>query len=273
MNKPELITRSITGLLIGIISVAVIVFSPWTFLLWICLIALLGTREYLKLGVTPLPFSLGVVFPITLMLCVAATGYTILQNSSPIPVLLALPVILGLGFLLQLPSRGDITGLVVANNAIFSATSYIGLPMLTGCIFLTGEYEWSYVLVPVLLIWANDIGAYMIGSQWGKHKIAPAISPGKSIEGTVGGGLITLISGVMMAMLWPDMPLMYIGVLSFATPFFALAGDLWESTLKRHAGVKDSGKLLPGHGGILDRYDSLLFVLPVAALAYFIFVL
>ena len=76
-------------------------------------------------------------------------------------------------------------------------------------------------MVPVLLIWANDIGAYMIGSQWGKHKIAPAISPGKSIEGTIGGGLITLVSGFILTMLWPDMPLMYIGVLSFATPFFA----------------------------------------------------
>lgn len=252
---------------------AAIVCSPWTFLLWICLIVLLGTREYLKLGVTPVSFSLGAIFPITLMLFVAATGYTILEDSSPVPVLLALPVIIGLGFLLQLPSKGDIAGLVITNNTIFSATGYIGLPMLSGCIFLKGEYEWSFVLVPVLLIWANDIGAYMIGSQWGKNKIAPAISPGKSIEGTVGGGLITLISGIIMALLWPDMPLLYIGVLSFSTPFFALAGDLWESTLKRHAGVKDSGKLLPGHGGILDRYDSLLFVLPVAALAYFIFVL
>ena len=273
MNKPELITRSITGLLIGIISLAVIVYSPWTFLLWICLIVLLGTREYLKLEVTPVSFSLGVIFPITLMLFVAATGYTIHADSSPVPVLLALPVIIGLGFLLQLPSKRDTAGLVKTNNAIYSATGYIVLPILSGCVFLIGKYEWAYVLVPVLLIWSNDIGAYLIGSQWGKHKIAPAISPGKSIEGTVGGGLITLISGVMLAMLWPDIPLMYIGVLSFATPFFALAGDLWESTLKRHAGVKDSGKLLPGHGGILDRYDSLLFVLPVAALAYFIFVL
>ncbi len=273
MNKPELITRSITGLLIGIISLAAIVCSPWTYLLWICLITLLGTREYLKLEFNPGSFSIRVIFPVILMLSVAATGYTKFEDISPVPVLIALPVVIGLGFLLQLPSRKEIAGLVNTNNALFSATGYIGLPMLSGCIFLTGEYEWSFVLVPVLLIWANDIGAYMIGSQWGKHKIAPAISPGKSIEGTVGGGLITLISGIIMSMLWPDMPLLYIGVLSFCTPFFALAGDLWESTLKRHAGVKDSGELLPGHGGILDRYDSLLFVLPVAALAYFIFVL
>lgn len=273
MNKPELITRSITGLLIGIISLAAIVWSPWTFLLWICLIVLLGTREYLKLEANVGSFTSGATFPFILMLIVAGTGYTILQETSPVAVLLALPVIIGLGFLLQLLFKKDIDGLVKTNNAIFSATGYIALPMLSGCTFLLSHYQWTYILVPVLLIWANDIGAYLIGSQWGKHKIAPAISPGKSIEGTIGGGLITLISGFMLAMLWPDMPMMYIAVLSFATPFFALAGDLWESSLKRHAGVKDSGTLLPGHGGILDRYDSLLFVLPVAALAYFIFVL
>jgi phosphatidate cytidylyltransferase len=74
-------------------------------------------------------------------------------------------------------------------------------------------------------------------------------------------------------LIWPALPVNYIILLSLTTPFFALAGDLWESLLKRNAGVKDSGKILPGHGGILDRYDSFLFVLPVAALAYFIFAL
>ena len=113
----------------------------------------------------------------------------------------------------------------------------------------------------------------MIGSQWGKHKIDPAISPGKSIEGTIGGGFSALLTGYVASLVWPDIPIYYVATLSLATPLFALAGDLWESALKRNAGVKDSGHLLPGHGGILDRYDSLLFVLPVAALAYAIFVL
>lgn len=273
MNIPELITRTITGLLLGIISVAAIVYSPWTYLLWICLIIILGAREFLKLENTNGSFHYTTVFPIILMLIAASTGYALLKDVSSIPMLLALPIVIALGFLFQLPTNKDIGGLVRTNNAIFSAAGYIGLPMLSGCTFLIGEYQWTYILIPVLLIWANDIGAYMIGSQWGKHKIAPAISPGKSIEGTIGGGLVTLLCGFLMTRLWPEIPLVYIGVLSISTPVFALAGDLWESSLKRHAGVKDSGKLLPGHGGILDRYDSLLFVLPVAALTYFIFVL
>jgi phosphatidate cytidylyltransferase len=113
----------------------------------------------------------------------------------------------------------------------------------------------------------------MIGSQWGKRKIAPLISPGKSFEGSLGGGIATLLVGWIFHVIWPEVPIYFIAFLSFTTPLFALAGDLWESALKRNAGVKDSGRLLPGHGGILDRYDSLLFVMPIAALAYFIFVL
>jgi phosphatidate cytidylyltransferase len=172
----------------------------------------------------------------------------------------------------QLVVIKDPVELVKSNKTVFAAALYIGLPILIGCMFIIFEYSWRLVLVPVILIWLNDIGAYLIGSLWGKHKIAPAISPGKSIEGTIGGGVLTLLTGFILSKLWPEIPSGYIWFLSLTTPFFALAGDLWESAIKRTAGVKDSGHLLPGHGGILDRYDSLLFVLPVAALAYFIFV-
>ena len=187
--------------------------------------------------------------------------------------MLLLPVCIAALFLLQLFFNNDVTGLVKTNNGVYSALGYIGLPALCGCLFLSAQYDYKLILVPIFLILLNDVGAYMIGSQWGKHKIAPAISPGKSIEGTIGGGLITLLTGALLLKIWPEIPAGYIVLLSFVTPVFSLAGDLWESSLKRNAGVKDSGKILPGHGGILDRYDSLLFVLPIAALAYYIFVL
>lgn len=273
MNKPELLTRTITGLFIGAVSLFVIIFSPWTYLAWICLIVYLGTREFFRLEKMALTFSKNGTFPALLALIVGGTGYVVIQNQSPIPVLVFLPVIIGIRVLVGLFSGKEAAELVKNNNAVFTATAYIGLPALCGCLFLSGGYTWPLVLIPVLLIWANDIGAYLIGSQWGKHKIAPALSPGKSIEGTAGGGLVTLLSGLLLFYLLPEIPGYYIVTLSLAVPLFALAGDLWESALKRNAGVKDSGRLLPGHGGILDRYDSLLFVLPVAALAYFIFVL
>jgi phosphatidate cytidylyltransferase len=273
VNKPEFLTRTITGVFIGAISLSAIIYSPWTYLAWICLIAYLGTREYLKLGKDSISYSHGADLPFLILVIIAGTGYAILKGIDFIHVLLLIPVLLSGRFIIQLLTVKEMGELVKNTRSLYSVVTYIAIPILTGCVFLYGTYLWKFILIPVILIWINDIGAYMIGSQWGKHKIAPAISPGKSIEGTMGGGLATLSGGFILHTFWPEIPLFYIATLSLATPLFALAGDLWESALKRDAGVKDSGHLLPGHGGILDRYDSLLFVMPVAALAYFIFVL
>lgn len=273
MNKPEFITRTITGLCIGAVSLGAIFLSPWTYLAWICVIAFLGTREFLQLVLYVQSDKNHLLFPFLLTITVAATGYLCIMGESPFIVILALPVIISLRLLTDLFMVKDISRLAMTNQAMFSAAAYIALPVLAGCVYLLGHYDWKYVLIAVVLIWVNDIGAYLIGSSWGKHKIAPAISPGKSIEGTVGGALMTLLGGYLLFQFIKDIPASYVIILSLLTPPAALAGDLWESVLKRNAGVKDSGNLLPGHGGILDRYDSLLFVLPIAALAYFIFVL
>ena len=273
MNRPELITRSITGFFIVAITLGAIVYSPWTYLLWLCLIVFAGSREYFQLEKIPLTVMQIFVFPAILSAIVATIGYYLLNKITPIGILVCIPLAIGALFLLQLLFKKDVAQLVKINNAYYRATSYIGLPALCGCLFLSDVYDYKLVLVPIILIWLNDVGAYMIGSQWGKHKIAPLLSPGKSIEGTIGGGIIAVMTGVLLLKIWPEIPPGYIILLSLTTPFFALAGDLWESALKRNAGAKDSGRLLPGHGGILDRYDSLLFVLPVAALAYYIFVL
>ncbi|HEY3385702.1 MAG TPA: phosphatidate cytidylyltransferase [Saprospiraceae bacterium] len=273
MNKPEFLTRTITGVFIGAISLSAIIFSPWTYLAWLCLIAYLGTREYLKLGKDSIGYSQGADMPFLILFMVIGTGYSLLKGIDFVPILLLIPVLISGRFIIQLLAVKEVSELVKNTKSVYSVVAYIAIPILAGCVFLYGIYSWKYILIPVILIWINDIGAYMIGSQWGKHKIAPAISPGKSIEGTIGGGLATIAAGFILRVVWPEIPLYYIGILSLATPLFALAGDLWESALKRDAGVKDSGHLLPGHGGILDRYDSLLFVMPVAALAYFIFVL
>lgn len=273
MNRSELITRSITGLFIVAITLGAIIYSPWTFLGWLCILVFAGTREYFQLEKTSSAVMEAFIFPAVLSIIIAVTGYFVINERSPLGSLLCLPVSIAALFLIRLFSKKEIADLVKSNNTVYSATAYIGLPALSGCLFLSGQYDYKLILVPVFLIWVNDIGAYVIGSLWGKHKIAPVLSPGKSIEGTIGGGLIALLTGVILLKIWPEIPLGYILLLSVTTPFFAMAGDLWESALKRNAGVKDSGKLLPGHGGILDRYDSLLFVMPVAALAYYIFVL
>ena len=127
-------------------------------------------------------------------------------------------------------------------------------------------------LLLLLLVWAADSGAYFagrrFGGRWfGGRKLAPRISPNKTLEGLLGGVLLAAIVAAAGALLL-DVPASrlpeVLGVV-LLTVLFSVAGDLFESLLKRHAGVKDSGTLIPGHGGILDRVDSLLAALPVFA--------
>jgi phosphatidate cytidylyltransferase len=130
------------------------------------------------------------------------------------------------------------------------------------------------VVLPLFVTWASDIGAYFVGRAIGKHKLIPAVSPGKTIEGAVGGLVASVIVAWIVGEHWlrPDTQLGFKwapwGLIAFGVivSVAAQVGDLAESLLKREAGVKDSSRILPGHGGILDRLDSLFFVLPVSYL-------
>lgn len=123
----------------------------------------------------------------------------------------------------------------------------------------------------VLVSWMTDVFAYFVGSKLGKHKLCPKISPKKSVEGAIGGILGAVLLNTLLLFVFKRFffesgsEISYIGVviLSAALSVISMFGDLAASTLKRNFGIKDFGKLLPGHGGIMDRFDSMLFVLPV----------
>jgi len=128
------------------------------------------------------------------------------------------------------------------------------------------------LLLPMFTTWASDIGAYAFGRTFGKHKLIPAVSPGKTVEGAIGGVLASMLvawaytnfvlaPSTHLGFTWRPVGVLFFGALISVA---AQIGDLAESLLKREAGVKDSSTLLPGHGGILDRFDSLLFVLPIS---------
>lgn len=123
-------------------------------------------------------------------------------------------------------------------------------------------YNFHYVLGVILLIWVSDVGAYLVGSFFGKHKLYERISPGKTWEGTIGTTIITIGCAFVIAMWYPELALKHWIIISILVCVFGTIGDLVESMFKRQAGVKDSGSIMPGHGGILDRFDSLLFVSP-----------
>jgi|JI10StandDraft_1071094.scaffolds.fasta_scaffold20353_5 phosphatidate cytidylyltransferase len=130
-----------------------------------------------------------------------------------------------------------------------------------------------YLLLLFLFVWGADTGAYFIGKYYGKHKLAPTISPGKSIEGVVGGVITSLFIAALGNWFFGKhfiTPYVNLFLLALVTSLVSVLGDLSESMIKRQAAVKDSGNLLPGHGGVLDRMDSLLSTAPVFALMLWI---
>ncbi len=143
----------------------------------------------------------------------------------------------------------------------------IRLTLTINPFFPITHYNGMLLLAIFIFIWVNDTGAYLVGSRWGKTPLAPSISPKKTVEGSIGGLLLALLSAVILRLLlFPELSWLHILLIAAVVAIFGTIGDLFESSLKRQAGVKDSGKLIPGHGGILDRIDSLLLAVPAVYL-------
>lgn len=151
---------------------------------------------------------------------------------------------------------------------------------LVGVILMTAAmtamfYLWSlspwWLMYVFVLVWSADTGAYFVGRKFGKHKMAPSVSPNKSMEGLFGGlatGLIAVLLVVTFKLDYTGLALVLFVLLSLLTIIASVFGDLLESMFKRQVGIKDSGSILPGHGGILDRIDSQLSAMPIFALGY-----
>lgn len=194
---------------------------------------------------------------------------------------------------LTLPLENFLTFLPTDGN--YTAYAIVVFLLLGSIVFNFGQYNYSDVVFPIassfyigigfhnlilaridglnkiffalLIVWATDIGAYLIGRQIGRRKLLPRVSPNKTIEGFIGG----ILSAVVVALIFLifdksllagySLGMMLLLVVIFS--IFSQFGDLVESAIKRHFGVKDSGKIIPGHGGILDRFDGMIFVFPI----------
>ena len=195
----------------------------------------------------------------------------LIQDKVLINILMLLTLIVNLaliGYLFSNRSR-----LYFNYQKFIAGLFYIG----GGCIFLTmipyNEKEFAKLLIMgiFILIWVNDSFAYLVGKTLGRNKLYPSISPKKTIEGTLGGFVFTLLAAYLMARYEPILDLTQWMILAAVIVIMGSLGDLLESKLKRQAGVKDSGAILPGHGGMLDRLDSLIFAAPFAYLTLNIF--
>ena len=150
--------------------------------------------------------------------------------------------------------------MALAGAPVF-AGAWLGLVMLKGSALSHWLIVWMFVLV-----WAADSGAYFAGRAFGRRRLAPSVSPGKTWEGAIAGSLLAVLGGTVFAWAFSWQPLLDWLLAAAALAAVAVVGDLFESAVKRARAVKDSGGLLPGHGGVLDRIDSTLAVAPVFAL-------
>ncbi len=164
-----------------------------------------------------------------------------------------------------------VKGFKVENRLAMCLTGWaVLLPTGLAMLDLRSLSPWL-LLLAMSLVWVADIGAYFSGRRFGKHKLAPAISPGKTWEGVMGAVLCTALYALIVwygmgsRFVVPSLAIVLPAILVWVA--LSVIGDLFESLIKRHAGVKDSGSLLPGHGGLLDRIDALTSTLPLAAMA------
>jgi phosphatidate cytidylyltransferase len=234
--------------------------APW-FSLLIAAAGLAGTYEFYRMANLdrrePLLY-LGLLWTLALVL---SPHY---RDRSPdvLPLIVTTTMLISLIWLLRRPSREK----AFSNWAwTIVGALYVGW-MLSYWLNLRGLEEGrNWVYLAMLTVFANDTGAFFIGKARGKHNLAPAISPSKTWEGAAGGLICAIVGAIVIAMilnLISDFAFEYgqIVALGFLVSLFAQLGDLVESLLKRNMGVKESGNLLPGHGGILDRFDSIIFV-------------
>lgn len=158
------------------------------------------------------------------------------------------------------------------NSIIFLSLSfmsqlYVALPIALMGLF-AALYSPTLLLLLFILVWVNDTFAFLTGCTLGRHKLFERISPKKTWEGFVGGAVFTILAAVLASLFWKEtffnLDVWHMGLLGLVVTIAATLGDLVESLIKRTVGVKDSGHLIPGHGGILDRIDSLLVVVPAA---------
>jgi phosphatidate cytidylyltransferase len=251
--RSNTLTRVLTALVLIPLVLALVAWAPrWLFSAVLTLVAVAALREYLALAAQS---GLG---PLTWFSYAATAVLVFWAPLAESPALLVLAALA----LAARPARSLEKALPGAASSVLGVL-YVGLPlaMLSDLRRLFDGPRW--VIYVLALTWVGDTAAYFGGRAFGRHKLAPRISPGKTWEGAVASLVASLALG-MAYLTWmrPEMGLAWSGSISAAVNIAGQAGDLAESALKRGAGAKDSGAILPGHGGLLDRIDALLFAVP-----------
>ena len=262
----NLLKRSLTGIAYVAIMLAGIIIHPFVFAPVFAIILFFTQSEFYKIS-EQAKFSpqkiFGLILGVLLFILFFLSAKNIIPQSF---ILLSIPFLFFV-FIVELfreksntLKNGAITLLGLIYVALpFSLLNFIVFRQTSGS---SNYYPWILVGI-FFIIWIYDSMAYVSGSLLGKHKIAAKISPAKSWEGLIGGTIFAVIMGIVNAVLFQEISMFNWIVIAIITVIFGTIGDFFESKLKRGIGIKDSGNILPGHGGLLDRFDSLLFAIPV----------
>lgn len=253
----NLLTRSTSGFVYAVVFIASILYSLESFMILVGIFSLFCIHEFGKL------IRFKPIIPYIIFLTLAGLFYADVLNETVILGLLVLALLAALQMIFYLYSKrmsypeNIFQKLDISIRYLVFSLSFIFLIP-----FLNGSYE-PYILVYVLLlIWSNDSFAFLIGKNFGKRKLFESISPKKTIEGFIGGLVFSLITAILIGIYSEVLSLVDWVIISLITSIIGTLGDLIESKFKRQASIKDSGNIMPGHGGLLDRLDSLLFAAP-----------
>lgn len=274
LNLKTLATRSLTAVVFVAVLLSCIFYNYLSFAALFFVVSVWGLFEFYRLAekLGAKPYKIIGLTTGAFLFCLAALANVSSEISwlslSLFPVFL---VLLFTIFIIALFDKQPNTFLNITytiTGIIYSVIPF-SILLFISCLDKTNlnqldiaPYNYHYVLGIILLIWSCDVFAYLVGSLIGKHKLYERISPGKTWEGSIGATILTVGSAILISLWFHELAMVHWIVISLIVCVFGTIGDLVESMLKRQAGVKDSGKIMPGHGGILDRFDSLLFVAP-----------
>jgi phosphatidate cytidylyltransferase len=276
LNLQTLKTRSISAVVFVLVLLSMVYYSYYSFYILFFCVAIWGLKEFYdlaeKTGASPMRFA-GLFSGVLLFLSVSLRGVFPFEqdilNRFLESLIYLVPFVVAIAFLFSNKQNALISFTYTLSGIMYAVLPFallVKIPVHSqsfGTDSLVLSYQYFQVMGIIFLIWANDTFAYIGGSLIGKHKMMERVSPGKTWEGTAVGVVCSVLVGwglnsyqeFHQNWVWP-MVAVLVGI-------FGTIGDLVESLIKRQAGVKDSGKIMPGHGGILDRFDSLLFVSPI----------